>query len=764
MTPKSKNKYLYNRYYKTKNYNLWTIISIILFSLFITYCNIRPFDTGILGKTISNVMSQIFGVTRFFISVIFLYWIWYILKSQKKQFTEDIVLTVVFIILFSGTTKVILKIINLPITKVNYLSGWLGNTVFETAERIFGTIFGSVVIILLLLYVITLLFEISLIDIAFEIYNKLIEDFKNWRFEVKRNNKETDGPSRYKQQRAAINSNSIAVEEGISYSLHRQTQPANKQDVIRPSLQISEPEIEKKEDKKVLQKPIKTTIKTMVVSDKTYVFPPTDILFEYKTENVTSLDFEENAKKLENVIKEFNIEAKVVNISSGPVVTLYELELEPGVKVQTITSLKDNIALGMKASNIRIIAPLPGKGTIGIEIPNPYSRIVSLREILEDSKYKNLIKNMKLPIILGKTVDGDIYVDDIVNMPHMLVAGATGSGKSVCVHSIIMSLLYRCPPDYVKLVLIDPKRLELIHYNGIPHLYDPNCEPENVKVITSSKEAAKVLNSLVKVMEQRYEKFASACVRNIDSYNEMMVSKGNQPEYYIVVIIDEFADLILTAPREIEDAIQRLAQMARAVGIHLILATQRPSVDVITGVIKANFSCRVAFQVLSKTDSRVILDTTGAEDLLGRGDMLYLPTGAPKPIRLQGAYVSEKEINKVVEFISSQGIKPTYEPLIKAIHLTERSLKEKEIEQKENLYEALILIKERRRVSQDLLKAYFRSSAKATDILSLLEVKGFIYKPEGTNRWNINFDRVEEAIKNYETNKTFEESVKDVNN
>ncbi len=769
MTPKPKYRYLYTKSSKNKNHNFWAIFLIVLFSLFILYCNIRPSDTGVLGRSINNIMLQFFGITRFFIPLILLYWIWYVLKSQKKQFTEDIILTIIFIILFSGTTKVILKIINLPSEKINYLSGWLGNFVFEIMERIFGTIFGSILIILLMTYVITLLFEISIGEIFVNIYNKLIEDIGQWRFETKNREKSPQSvyeKSRYQKQRAlSIADTSETNQPTPDNASLRLIETENRQISKVRTTQILEPE-EKKESKKITQKSTKkdTEVSSSVVSTKSYTLPTTDLLFEYKKNIDNTIDFEERARKLESVIKEFNIEAKVVNISSGPVVTLYELELEPGVKVQTITSLKNNIELGMKSANIRIIAPLPGKGTIGIEIPNPVSQIVSLKEILEDPKYKELSKDMKLPIALGKTVDGDIYVDDIVPMPHMLIAGATGSGKSVCIHSIIMSLLYKCSPDYMKLVLIDPKRLELMHYNGIPHLYDPNCEPENVKVITSSKDAARVLTSLVKVMEQRYEKFASACVRNIDGYNEAALEKGEPQEFYIVVIIDEFADLIITAPREVEDAIQRLAQMARAVGIHLILATQRPSVDVITGVIKANFSCRVAFQVLSKTDSRVILDTTGAEDLLGRGDMLYLPTGAPKPIRLQGAYVSEKEVNRVVEFIKSQGIKPSYEPLIKATHPLQKTLKEKEIEQKEDLYAALMLIKERRRVSQDLLKAYFRSSAKATDILSLLEVKGFIYKPEGTNRWSINFDKVEEGIKNYEANKTFETVQYDNNN
>jgi S-DNA-T family DNA segregation ATPase FtsK/SpoIIIE len=295
--------------------------------------------------------------------------------------------------------------------------------------------------------------------------------------------------------------------------------------------------------------------------------------------------------------------------------------------------------------------------------------------------------------------------------------------------------------------MIDPKRLELTVYSRIPHIYDPNKEPSKAEVITNPREAAKSLSGLVKVMEQRYEKFAKVGVRNIEGYNELMKSKNEPEEFYIIVVIDEFADLILTVPKEVEDSIQRLAQMARAVGIHLILATQRPSVDVITGVIKANFSARIAFQVLSKTDSRVILDTIGAEELLGRGDMLFLPAGEPRPVRLQGAYISEKEIRSVVDFIKSQGFVPNYDIL----KVSEEFPKEKEIKRTQDLYNALLLIKERRRVSQDLLKAHFGSSSKASDILSLLEVRGFIYKPEGTNRWNINLDKIDEELKNFES-------------
>jgi S-DNA-T family DNA segregation ATPase FtsK/SpoIIIE len=747
-------------YHRTKNlfvktsrnkdkYNIVWIVLLILFSLFLLYCNIRPQDTGVLGKFISKLMSQLFGITRFVVPILLLYWIWYILKSKTKQFKLDILLSVILLVLLCGVTKVFLNILHLPAYQVSTLSGYCGNLVFEIAERIFGTVFGSIIIIFLFVYLITVLFEVSLIELISVWSQKIYEDVVEWYKEIKTKKKEEvlqqTLVSRYVKQRSEKQLQEIV--KPFSNSLVQESLKKEVKEII-----LTQPEKHKIETEQIVaekEKVKKSVQEEQKIVAKKYVLPNTQILSLYQKEEPDYSYIEQQGRNLENVLKQFDIEAKVVNISVGPVVTMYELELEPGVKVQSVSALRDNIALAMKSTSIRIIAPLPSKGTIGIEIPNQKPQIVSIREVLESKEYKELTKDMKLPIILGKTTDGKVYVDDIVTMPHMLIAGATGSGKSVCIHSIITSLLFRCSPDYLKLVLIDPKRLELTRYNGIPHLYNPNCGPKEVKVITDPKEATKVLSSLVKVMEQRYEKFAAACVRNIDGYNELMLSRGQPQEFYIVVIIDEFADLILTASKEVEEVLQRLAQMARAVGIHLVLATQRPSVDVITGVIKANFTCRIAFQVLSKTDSRIILDTAGAEELIGRGDMLYLPTGAAKPIRLQGAFVSEKDIDNLVNFIKSQNIEPSYEPIVKP-SLPHKVIHEKETEQEENLYAALLLIKERRRVSQDLLKAYFRSSAKATDILSLLEVKGYIYKPEGTNRWSINFDRVEEGIKSYE--------------
>lgn len=475
-----------------------------------------------------------------------------------------------------------------------------------------------------------------------------------------------------------------------------------------------------------------------------YQLPPLDLLDDPTGHTVrpSESDLVEKSRVLERTLASFGVEARTTDIHPGPVITRFDLEPAPGVKISSIVNLSNDIALAMKATRVRVLAPIPGKGAVGVEIPNPEMVTVTLKEILSDSRFQ--ASRSPLAVVLGKTSSGEPYMTDLAPMPHLLVAGATGTGKSVCVHALIVSILMRATPDRVKFVLIDPKRLELPMYEGMPHLYDPRSGPESAQVITQPKEAAKALLRLVKVMEYRYEIFAKANVRNIEGYNEKRAAKGLPPEYYIVVVIDELADLMLISAREVEDCIQRLAQMARAVGIHLVLATQRPSVDVITGVIKANLPARIALRVASQTDSRVILDTPGAESLVGRGDMLFLPAGAPQPIRLQGAYVSEKEVEAVVGFVKKQ-CGPRYVDIFAEIAASQAA--SEDVETRQEIDEALRLIMERHRVSQDLLKAHFGSSARATNVLSLLEVRGFIHKPEGTNKWEINFDKIEDLFR-----------------
>jgi len=365
-----------------------------------------------------------------------------------------------------------------------------------------------------------------------------------------------------------------------------------------------------------------------------------------KTYSTDATRLQKEGELLTARLMEFGVSGKVINIESGPVISRFEFEPAPGIKVNRIANLDNDLALSLKATRIRIVAPIPGKSAVGIEVPNKERALVYLKNCLLDKTFEE--NSAPLSIVLGQDITGMPVSDDIALMPHMLVAGTTGSGKSVCINTIIASILYHATEKDVRFLMIDPKRLELPMYNPIPHLLR--------RAVTEPKEAVNELNRVVAIMEARYRDFARENVRDIDGYNEKMRKKGGDSKPYIVIIVDELADLMLTAPGEIEENITRLAQMSRAVGIHLVLATQRPSVDVITGLIKANFPCRIAFQVASKTDSRTILDMNGAESLLGRGDMLFLPPGKGTPVRLHGAYISTEEVVGISQLIARQHI------------------------------------------------------------------------------------------------------------
>jgi len=392
-----------------------------------------------------------------------------------------------------------------------------------------------------------------------------------------------------------------------------------------------------------------------------YVFPSVDLLDARRgTEEINEDELKANAELLRMKLSDFSVEIENVSVTPGPVVTLYELVPAPGVKISKIESLQDDIALALKAKGIRIIAPMPGKGTVGVEIPNHNPSLVTVRSVINSAKFRDT--NALIPIAMGKTISGEVYVDDLAKMPHLLIAGATGSGKSVGINTIIISILYKLHPSDVKFVIIDPKKIELAPFRKLRNHYlavSPDIEEE---IVTEPNNAVLILKSVELEMENRYDKLASAGVRDIVDYNRKLASErlnndgkiGHKKLPYLIVVIDELADLMITAAREIEEPIARLAQLARAVGIHLVVATQRPSVDVITGVIKANFPARIAYQVSSKIDSRTILDMNGAEQLLGAGDMLYLPAGSPKPERIQNAFISIEEVERVVSYIHKQ--------------------------------------------------------------------------------------------------------------
>ena len=451
--------------------------------------------------------------------------------------------------------------------------------------------------------------------------------------------------------------------------------------------------------------------------DRPYHFPSLDILAKGKGSQSNGEEVAQNAMMLENVLSNFGITAKVVNATQGPTVTRYEIEPAPGVKVSRIVNLTDDIALNLAAQHIRMEAPIPGKSAIGIEVPNKTTEAVHLRDVLDCSDFKDARGG--IPVGLGKDIAGKPVITDLAKMPHLLVAGTTGSGKSVCVNTLISSILFSRKPEEVKLLLIDPKMVELSIYNGIPHLMAP--------VVTDMKKAAAVLRWAVREMEARYKAFAASGKRDIKSYNEAH-PKAAMP--LIVLIIDELADLMMTAPDDIEESISRLAQMARAAGIHMVLATQRPSVNVITGSIKANVPSRISFAVGSQIDSRTILDMAGAEKLLSKGDMLFAPIGANKPIRVQGAFISDDEVEKLVEFVKAQR-EPEYDNTV-----TQEAEKEAEKESSDDndvyrdelLERAVNLVMESGQASVSMLQRRFRigytRAARLVDTMEDLKIVG----------------------------------------
>lgn len=461
-------------------------------------------------------------------------------------------------------------------------------------------------------------------------------------------------------------------------------------------------------------------------TNKNYHLPPLSLLHNVvnKKQGENKNHAVESAERLTAVLNEFGVHASINNISIGPSITKYELKLETGTRVNKIMSLQDDIKLALAAKDIRIEAPIPGKPAVGVEIPNLVSSMVSFKEVFKNIPDK--YKDNKLVVPLGKDVNGQVIYAELNKMPHLLIAGATGSGKSVCVNTIISSILMRAKPDEVKLILVDPKKVELSNYNGVPHLLAP--------VVTDPKKAAATLRETVSEMERRYDLFAEANVRKIETYNQYVEKKNqeNDAEHqleklpYIVVILDEVADLMMVASKDVEDCIMRIAQLARAAGIHLIVATQRPSTDIITGVIKANIPSRIAFAVSSSIDSRTILDCTGAEKLLGKGDMLFLPMGSNSPIRVQGAYVDDSEVEAITYYTTKQQ-EASYDERytnVKPISAVAASKEEQEDEEYE-MCRAFVI--QAQKASTSLLQRQFRIGYnKAARIIDQLEADGII--------------------------------------
>ena len=465
--------------------------------------------------------------------------------------------------------------------------------------------------------------------------------------------------------------------------------------------------------------------------DAEYKFPPIDLLKEGKITNKNGeKTYEEVAKKLRGTLSSFGVSARVESVSEGPTVTRYELKPAEGVRVNKIEGLADDIALNLAAETIRIEAPIPGTHLVGIEVPNKEREIVALKDIITSDEFESERAKSKLVFALGKDPAGESVVADIAKMPHVLIAGSTGSGKSVCLNTLIASLIYNAKPSEVKMVMIDPKMVELSVYEGIPHLLIP--------VVKDVKKAAGALNWAVEEMENRYQMFSSKNVRDIDGYNAALKKEGSEEKLtQIVIIIDELADLMMVAKKDVESAICRVAQKARAAGMHLVVATQRPSVDVITGLIKANIATRISFAVVSQIDSRTILDSAGAEKLLGKGDMLYNPVGAMKPIRVQGAYISDQEVEKIVEFLKQNG-GPTYnEDVIEKIEKATTTDKELDEEIDDDidpfLGEAIEMVVDMGQASASFIQRRFKVGyARAGRIIDQMEARGIISGYEGS--------------------------------
>ncbi len=674
-----KNVSIIDKYLKEIYGVIWIGISIILmFSLYTNWA-------GYLSVISKDIFVNLLGVGAFTLPIYMIYVIIKLnfLKEKKILNAKFVGVTIVVI-----TTMLLIQLLDMKSIDTNNFMNTISN-IINSQNEITGGIIGFIIvfpiyklvgsiglyIIFIIAYFIAsvLIFDYSINDLK-KLFKLLINNKTNVRnsiskkggsdskkIKIKVNNEESEKEEFLKNIESKIKildfmkntpKSSIELEEKSEIKINTDSRENADIKVQQHKLddKFKTQKIKKIEGNSPIRGNEDVISKTQEIQSKTYqnkkyVRPNADLLninTNLKLDKNEKKELLENADKLEKTLLSFGVEAKILEVTKGPSVTRFELQPKAGIKVSKIVNLSDDIALGLAAKGVRIEAPIPGKSAIGIEVPNKEQTPVFFREILESNEFKN--NNYKVACALGKDITGKCIVTDISKMPHVLIAGATGSGKSVCINTLIVSVLYKYSPEDVKLLMVDPKVVELNVYNGIPHLLIP--------VVTDPKKAAAALNWAVNEMTRRYKLFADNGVRNVDSYNEL-VKKGVIDEKlpYIVIIIDELADLMMACPRDVEDYICRLAQMARAAGMHLVIATQRPSVDVITGLIKANVPSRISFAVSSQVDSRTILDSTGAEKLLGKGDMLFYPVGESKPKRVQGAFISEEEVENVVSFI-----------------------------------------------------------------------------------------------------------------
>ena len=744
---------------------------------------------GVLSKLSQNISYALIGIGSYTLPIYLLYFGFQYIKTRgnvslKNKSFIGISLAVVIVMLTCGTINIqslndpnnfMTNIKAIAINEAHVIHGGMASyLICYPLYKFVGTVGSYILFFALSLIAVILIFDITLYDLGLTVATKS-EQIKNNRKQRSIKAEQKDN-SKKKRESTFINIVDNNEETTEKHTDNREKeeflQGVNRKIKILDFMKNSEEEdddiaalenldnnkVKKSTDnintfidenidsekkssnkKKNLDNEVKEVVNKEIEEhildkkeEKEYVIPSLELLKANVNTKLNSSDKKElieNANKLEEILSNFGVDAKVIQVTKGPSVTRFELQPSPGVKVSKIVNLSDDIALGLAASGIRIEAPIPGKAAVGIEVPNGKQSPVFLREVLESDEFIN--SNKKLSFALGKDISGKCVVGDLSKMPHTLIAGATGSGKSVCINSLIISLLYKYKPDEVKLLMVDPKVVELSVYNGIPHLLIP--------VVTDPKKAAAALNWAVNEMTNRYKLFAEKGVRNMESYNALY-EKGLIEEKlpYIVIIVDELADLMMVCPNDVEDYIGRLAQMARAAGMHLVIATQRPSVDVITGVIKANIPSRISFAVSSQIDSRTILDSSGAEKLLGKGDMLYYPVGENKPLRVQGCFISEEEVENVISFIKNdQGDISYEEDIIEHINSAADSKSsisgESDSDVDELLDEAIRIVVEYDQASTSFLQRKLRVGFnRASRIMDQLEERKIISEKDGS--------------------------------
>jgi S-DNA-T family DNA segregation ATPase FtsK/SpoIIIE len=693
-----------------KDFNRDIIGMIIIGIGIVSIISLFSFKMGIIGSIIRGTTFSFMGFgSYFFPLVIILVGITFILDSIDLK-EKNIILSMGFIflsmlILLDGINPFDYPFLDrmnnaIELSKIGKGGGLIGSFFGFFFYRLFGAIGSYLVLMFIVVINLLIITNVKIKDIISIIGSKSENQVNKKRKPKIVNDTEP------KQIKEDIHIKDSSKEE--RKNLIKEIKEINfKDDSNNLALNTINEEIESKKEKTQIS---------------TYDIPSLSLL-KLPTANQDGSDKKEilnNAKIIEETMRNFGIDATINQINKGPTITCYELQPSPGIKLSKIVSLSDNIALSLASSDIRIEAPIPGKSAVGIEVPNKTKSSVLLREIIMSEAYNSL--DSQIPLALGKDVSGNSVVSTIDKMPHLLIAGATGSGKSVCINTIIMSILYKSSPADVKLLLIDPKVVELNIYNGIPHLLIP--------VVTDAKKASFALNWAVEEMEKRYKLFAQNNVRDINSYNNKLKENGEEKLPMIVIIIDELADLMMVAAQEIEDYICRLAQMARAAGMYLIVATQRPSVDVITGTIKANIPSRISFAVSSQIDSRTILDMSGAEKLLGKGDMLFYPSFYSKPVRLQGAFISDEEVEAVVNALKAQDITEYDEDIIEVIE----SPKEIQFSDSDELLpKAIELVVEEGQASISLLQRKLKIGyARAARIVDEMEERGVVGGYEGS--------------------------------